>query len=345
MRRYLPLLLMSFFLVVLVVIGTTLLAGYAGKQDPRPTKTIVVYTTLPVEQAAVLALEYEKTAGIRVSFLPLAPADLLLKAGQDAGSPQAGDLILTSQDVLQQAKKDKLLSTHASEATDAIPDRFGDADGYWLGVWYDPIVFAANKDFLRGLSQPPARWDDLTKNNTYRLAITDFLAADASANLLYSLAGVHGETQTLAYLAKIHPKIVQYSKFLATPPRMAGLGEVDIAIAVQSETLRYIKDGFPLQIIYPEDGTAYLLTGVGLLAGAPNKEDAKRFIDWLLQDQALAVLDANQFYIVPTNPETQLYKTYESRKISLFEFEDKLTTEQKAKLLDTWVQKVRLSPR
>ena len=37
--------------------------------------------------------------------------------------------------------------------------------------------------------------------------MTDFLAAEAAANLLYTMAAAKGEEQTLAYLAKVHPKI------------------------------------------------------------------------------------------------------------------------------------------
>lgn len=345
MRRYLPLLLISFFLVVLVVTGTTLLAGYAGKQDPKNLTTIVIYTTLPVEQVAVLAQEYEKSAGVRVNAVPLTPADLLLKVKSETGTPRAPDLILTDQAGLTAAKADKLLTAYTSELTDVIADRFTDNDGFWIGVWYDPLIFAANQDYLKGLPERPSEWADLTKINNYRLVITDFLVADASANLLYSLTAANGEKQALAYLSKIHPKIIQYAKFLATPPRTVGLGEADIAIAVQSETIRYVKDGFPLQIIYPKDGTAFQLTGIGLAAGAPHEAEAKRFIDWIVQDSAQATLERNGFFFVPTNPETKLYKEYSAKNLVLFDEQDKLTADQRAKLLDKWVQTVRLSPR
>lgn len=355
MRRYLPLLLISFFLVVIAIAGTTLLAGHAGKQTPENRKNIVIYTALPLEQVAVLAQEYEKTSGLRVSVVPVSPSDILTRLVLESGSPRA-DIILANRDVLDQAKKAKLLAAYTSEQTDVIPERFADDDSYWTGIWYDPIIFAVNQDFLKKLPQPPAKWADLAKDN-YRLAITDFLAADASANLLYTLAAIEGETETLSYFAKLHPRIVQYAKFLATPPRMAGMGEADVAVAVHSESLRYVKDGFPLKIIFPEDGTAYLLTGVALNAGAPHDADAKRFIDWIVQEPAQIILNANKFFLIPTNPEIKLGTTpdiklakddkskEQQKPIELFEYQDKLTAEQKAKLLDKWVQTVRLGPK
>lgn len=342
MRRYLPLFLLAFFVVVLIVVGTTFLAGYADKKKPDTTKSIVLYTTIPVEQAAVLAQEYERQSGVRVDVVPMSPADMITKGLTEAGHPRA-DLVLTNRETLIELNKHKLFASYSSEQIDIIPERFIDADNNWTGLWYDPIIVAANRDFIKKQPQPLATWADLAKANNYRLVITDFLAADASANLLFTLTAVNGEEATLALLGKLHPKVVQYAKFLATPPRTVGLGEADIGIAVYSETLRYVLDGFPVDILYPKDGTAFLLTGVGLMKGAPHTPDAKKFVDWLVQDPAQDVLAQNKFYLIPTNPETKAYKNYNAKNIHLYEYEDKLSAEQKAKLLDKWVQTVRLS--
>lgn len=343
MRRYFPLLLISFFIVA-VALSATFLAGYAGRQDPSVVRSISLYTTLPVEQAELLAQEYEKSTGVRVNVVPLSTADLLTRAKLESAAPKA-DVFLASADTLELAKKAKLLQPFASEQTDIVPSRLSDSDDYWTGVWYDLIVFAANKDYLKKLPAPPASWAALAEIPNCRLVLTDFLAAEASANLLYSLATEGGEEQTLAYLTKLHPKIVQYAKFLATPVRMVGLGEADIAVAVQSETLRYVRDGFPIEEIFPSEGTAIFLTAAGLAAGAPHADDAKKFIEWLLRDQAQQALYNNKYYLVPTNPEAKLAKDYNIKGLKIFDYKTALTPEQKAKLMDKWVQTVRLASR
>ncbi len=344
MRRYLPLLLIAFFLIVVILTGSiTQLAGNAGKQNPANIKNITVYTTLPIEQVAVLAQEYEKTQNVQVNVVPLSGEDLLARVKAESANPRA-DIILATGSILEQVKKAGVFAPYSSEQTDIILDRFQDSSNYWTGVWYDPIVFVANKDYLKKLPQSPAKWDDLTKDSSMRIGMTDFLAAEASANLLYSFTAVKGENSTLTYLKKLHPQIVQYAKFLATPVRMAGLGEVDIAIAVQSEAIRYINNNFPIKIIYPDEGTAFLLTGAGLVNGAPHSTEAKQFLDWLTQDVAQATLEKNNFYFIPTNPESRIYKEYAAKNIKLFDAKDTLTDEQKRQLLDKWIQTVRFKP-
>lgn len=343
MRRYMPLMFLSFFLVFLAIIGTDLM-GHAGEQTPENIKSVVLYTNLPVEQVSLFAEEYENVGKIHVSIIPLSDQDLLTRLQTESNGPQA-DLVLATTAVLDQAKANHLLAPVTSEQTDMVPDRFKDKDNLWIGTWYDPIVFAVNRDFAKKLSQPIAKWADLTKdNNKFRIGMTDFLASEASANLLYTLQAVEGETATLAFFKKMHPQIVQYAKFLATPVRMAGMGEVDIAVAVQSESIRYLNDGFPISIVYPEEGTAFSLTGIALVAHAPHASDALPFIDWLLQDDAQNLLQNHKFYFVPTHPDTKIAKFYETKHIKLFDSQP-LTVMQQHELMDKWIQSVRLSPR
>jgi iron(III) transport system substrate-binding protein len=336
MKRYLPLLVIS-FLVMLIITGTTYLIGYAGKQNKNSLPTITVYTTLPIEQVDVLAQEYEKIAKVKVNIAPYTEKDLFARLIEESGAPKA-DLILANRKTLKQARNSALLIPYQSESTDIIPNKFQDTDGYWVGVWYDPVVFAVNQDYLKTTVKKPAKWSDLPFDAKQKLGLTDFLAADAAANLLYTLVAANGEEQTLDFLKKIHPQVVQYAKFLATPARMASMGEVDLAISVHSEAMRYVQDGFPLQIFYPEDGTAFLLTGVGLVRGTAQANEAKQFIDWLTQDDAVSIMAQNKFYFIPTNADTKMYHEYAAKNIILLDHHDMYSSAQQNKILDKWVQ-------
>lgn len=371
MRRYLPILLMACFLIVSVIAGSYYVAGYAGDQSAANIPSITLYTTLPTEQVNVIAQEYEKNTHVVIRIVPLSEQELAAKLQIESSSPRA-DIILANSSILQQARKTGELIPYTSEIMDIIPDRFQDPGNYWTGVWYDPIIWAANQDYLRQRGQDPAKWSDLVtdeniqssqdaqdpklpknaktasprdpllKGAGLRIGLTDFLAADAAANLLYTFAAVYGEEKTLDYLGKLHPNVIQYAKFLATPVRMAGMGEVDVAVAVQSEALRYIRNGFPLKILYPADGTAYLLTAAALVKGGPHTAEAKQFMEWLVQDAAFLALEKNDYFFIPANPDTHAYKEYADKDLKLFVKEKELSGEQQRKLLDKWVQTVRL---
>lgn len=340
MRRYRILFMISFVLLIVLFSGNIYMSGYAGKAEDKTLDSITVYTTLPSELSAVLAGEYEKSNKIKVNFVHYSQDDLLSR--MKARHNVEADVVMTDQEVFRKLEEQDKLSKYTSEYTDVVSKRLKDEDGSWVGVWYDPIVFCANRDYLLSLPHIPLGWHELAADNS-RLGITDFLAADASANLLFTFVAEKDEQWTFDLLKQYHPRIVQYSKYLASPVRMAGMGEVDIAIAVQSETIRYRNEGFPISVIYPREGTAYMLTGAGVIRSSSNKEQARAFVDWLLQDDVQLALQKNKFYFVPANYATIAYKAYTGKDLKLFDQYSILSGEERRAVLDRWVKEVRFN--
>ncbi len=160
---------------------------------------------------------------------------------------------------------------------------------------------------------------------------------------MFQMISQFGDMETYKILSQLHPKVVQYAKYLSNPVRQAGMGEVDISIAVESETLRYMQNGYPLKIIYPVDGTSYMLTGVGISTVDASKiKTAELFADWLLSDEAQRVLQSNGFYFLPTNPQTLAHKKFAGKNLTLFESIQNFTPQQKYEFLDRWVKQIRL---
>ena len=340
MGRYTILLITSFVIMLGVITGTMYISGTGShKESNRLLGEITVFTTLPTENVSYLAEAYEKNYHIKVNFMPMSEGDLTKYLQQ----PGRGDMVLTDSRILRRAAGEGWLVPYGSLHGDSVSRNLKDANDYWTGTWYDPVVFAINKDYMQRTVNFPLGWQDLAENDAIRIGITDFLAADSAANLYFFLTAQFGEGKTLSMLQSIHPHVVQYAKYLSTPVRMAGMGEVDIAVAVQSEVLRYIEDGYPLKIIQPAEGTAYMLTGTGILLNAPHEEQAKKFADWLLTDEAMLVLQSNKFYFIPCNPDTLAYKQLAVRNPSLFEQLADFSKEKQQELLDKWVKQVRIS--
>lgn len=345
MRRYTSLLLTAFLLFILVVAGSAYFAGARQDDRNRPLREIVVYTTLPAEHASILTNAYEQSHNVRVNFVPLSSGEIIkrLQAQAEAGDEGAASMVLADKDTLNKAAVAGYFTPYLSEAGDQVPENFRQRDGYWVGVWYDPIVFCMNKDYLLTLPLVPDTWKELAAQPQVRIGITDFLAADASANLFMSMVAQFGDAATYDIWRQIHPKVVQYARYLSNPVRQAGMGEVDVAIAVESEAIRYMQGGYPLKIVYPADGTAAMITGTGIAykAKPADAAAAKEFADWLLSDEAQQALQKKEFYFVPTNPGTLSYKFFAGKNMLLFDQPVNFTDQQRHDFLDRWVKEVR----
>ena len=345
MRRYTSLFLTAFALFLVVLCGSAYLAGADDAQKQRPMREILAYTTLPPAQVEMLSEEYEKSNRVRVNFVPLSQQDLLERLKeQETDAKNGAAVVLADKDTLSKAAKDGCFTPYISEAGDAAAEMFKDPNGLWTGVWYDPVVFCVNRDYLKQQQVITDTWAGLSELDDARIGITDFLAADASANLLISMIGQYGDAATYQIWRQIHPHVVQYAKYLNNPVRQAGMGEVDISVAVQSETLRYLNDGYPVKIIYPADGTAYMLMGTGIAKSMPEDQTAaaEAFADWLLTDEAQQLLQRNGFYFMPTNPATLAYKSFAGKNLVLFDQSVEFTPQQKHDFLDRWVKYIRL---
>ena len=344
MRRYTSLLLMAFALFLIVLAGSAYLAGADDAREQRPMREVIAYTTLPAAQVERLSDEYERVSRVRVNFVPLSQGDILRRLKErESGQGKAPAVVLADRETMDRAAEMGAFIPYVSESGDAVAENFKEPNGLWIGVWYDPVIFCVNRDYLRQQVILPDTWVKLSQMNA-RIGVTDFLAADASANLLISMIGQYGDAAAYQIWRDIHPHVVQYAKYLSNPVRQAGMGEVDISVAVQSETLRYLNDGYPLKIIYPADGTAYMLTGTGITKSTQAEQTAaaQAFADWLLTDEAQQVLQRNGFYFLPTNPGTLAYKSFSGKNLVLYDQMVRFTPEQRHDLLDRWVKYIRL---
>ena len=156
MRRYTILFLTAFLFIISAIAGTSYRAG----ADERISEIeLSAYTTLPPETVTILADAYEKENHVRVNFMPLAAKDLIQKtADDDVSDPtvvDTVDVIVADSEVLNSLADRNLLQNHASEINDAVKNNFKDDRDRWIGIWYDPVIFCTNKDYLGKLKEIP----------------------------------------------------------------------------------------------------------------------------------------------------------------------------------------------
>ncbi len=313
---------------------------YADRQQgANHVGRLTVLTTLPVEAVAPLAAEYGRLTGITPDFVPLNGAELLkrVRNGQ-------GELVLADGETLRKVAADGGFVPYISEASDQVSEAFHGPNDAYVGVWYDPMVIAVNSDYCKALKSLPLTWRELEAlPSNARLAMTDFPAASASAELFVCLSNVYGADKTLGFFSRIHPRIIQYAKYLSTPARMAGMGEADVVIVSGSEAIRYIEQGYPLRLIWPEDGTSFVMTGVGITTAGGESAIAGAFADWLLTDEAMLVMRCHDLFYMPTNPTAIATKAFVGKGHVLFEQpEEPMSAADRQRLLDRWVREVRM---
>jgi iron(III) transport system substrate-binding protein len=63
-------------------------------------------------------------------------------------------------------------------------------------------------------------------------------------------------------------------------------GEMPVGLTSEFNIVASQAEGFPVVAIYPKDGTALINDASGIVKGAPNPENAKKFLDFINSKRA-----------------------------------------------------------
>ncbi len=282
------------------------LSGGVAAQDVSGELTVLC---TPQEDWCVkMVEEFEAATGIPTSYVRMSSGEALarLRAGAEApefdvwwGGPADGQIA---------AGAEGLIEPYISPNAAVISDEQKAADGTWTGVYVGALGLCSNQVILDELGVGvPGSWDDLLvpelKGN---VAVAHPASSGTAYTTFYTqITRLGGADEGLAYMADLHPNILQYTKSGSAPGGMAGRGEIATAIIFSHDCVKNIEAGFEdLVVSFPSEGTGYEIGAVALVNGAQNPENAKKWIDWSLQADTQAIGPTVGSFQLPTNPET-----------------------------------------
>ena len=257
---------------IVAVLGLSLAASLWAASN-----TVVVYTAHEESIINALVPMFEKETGIKVDYVKLGSGDVIKRAKAEAGNPKA--------DVIWSIGGEQLEADNAILAPYTPKDWDKIAKVYKVGTNWLPYtgimnVFVVNTNMLKP-NQYPKKWTDLTDARFKKLISS--ARADKSGSSYMQLANVlsiYGDKGWDIYTNIMKNMVISASSGAVS--KFVNDGEQAVGITLEDNAFRFLSGGGPVAIVYPEDGTVAAPDGIALLKGAPNLENAKRFIDWTL---------------------------------------------------------------
>ena len=112
-------------------------------------------------------MNIKKDANIQVNFIPIAKEDLINNFQHN--NIKDVDMVLADSTVLEELKKFKCINKqYIWRRRYCKRANLKDNNNSWIGVWYDPIVFCYNLDYVKNNWQIPLTWNDLAQNNNIK---------------------------------------------------------------------------------------------------------------------------------------------------------------------------------
>lgn len=241
--------------------------------------------------------DFEDMTGITINRIE-GNADELIARMEAEGANSPADILLTvDTSRLERAKNAGVLQSIESDILETrIPASLQDADNQWFGFSQRArIIFYDKND----VANPPQTYVDLA-DPAYKGMVCHRSSTNVySQTLLSAVIENHGEEAAKEWAAGV------VDNFARTPQggdtdQLRGLvsGECDISISNTYYFARAIRrdvSGLPEEAradigwVFPSqnaEGAHMNLSGGGVAANAPNKENAIKFLEYLASDQA-----------------------------------------------------------
>lgn len=253
---------------------------------------VTVYMPSPAGLADKIAAGFKASTGVEVEVFQGTTGEILARLEAEEANPIADVVILASwSDGLGMKVSDKLMSYTPANA-DKIVEGWIDADSTLFGYSASAVGVIYNTTIIPELF---ADWGELA-GEEYRdtLAIPDPEKSGACKDFVAGFVNQYGweAFEGMAANGMIVPGANKAALEAVTT------GEVGILVAgVDYNAYSSMAKGEPLNIYYPAGGTVVNPRPAMIMKTAPNVDNAKAFVDYLLSDEAQKlVADA---YLLP----------------------------------------------
>ncbi len=344
MKRYIPLVCVIVFIVALLGFSNYIWYEQQRQQEEQSSyeteRHIVAVSDMPADVNAELSAAFYKQTGMHVQIISKTDDELhqQMKTAHDGEMP---DVLIAAEPVLRQAAAIQQLKPYASIQTETVPYAFKDADGYWNGLWLNPMVFVVSYEYHARRGIEIHTWDDLLRDPMLTIAFPDLASMDMAGDFLCSLVEVNGSEEAGLYLRALQSHVAAYSKSMASSVRRVASGEVNLGVVDAVTARQYRQDGAPIYILYPRDGTSYWLTGAAVTVQCQDEELAAAFVEWLYSPDVDAVLRKNHLYFTYASETARKILDSQGQELVLFPTKKQYTDAGRRDLQNWWIKSVR----
>jgi 2-aminoethylphosphonate transport system substrate-binding protein len=238
---------------------------------------------------------FTKATGIRVQYVEGGSGVVADRVAKEKSNPQA-DLLVTLPPFMQRAAVAGLLQPYTPAGADQIAAQDKDPQGrfYALVNDYPNFIYDA-----AALKQPPKTYDDLLDpkfKNKIQYS-TPGQAGDGTALMLQVIHAFGNKDAGFEYLKKLQANNLGPSSSTGKLTALVNKGEIWVANGDIQMNLSQMGDNPNIRVFWPEGPngkreTFALPYYIGLVNGAPDADNGKKLMDFLLSKDAQMQISA-----------------------------------------------------
>jgi iron(III) transport system substrate-binding protein len=318
--------------------------GSNGGDSPQIGQVTVLCTQVEAFCAG-MTTAFTADTGIAASYVNLGAGAALARLQAGASAPEFDVWAGGQAENHIAAAADGLNENYVSKEAANLPEGDFDPDGAWAGFYVDTMGFCSNKASLDTLGvDVPTSWEDLLNPALKgQISVADPATVGTGYMFVWTQVVRNDGDQEAAfdYLAQLNKNILNYEQVASAPIQTAGTGEIAVAIGIASDCQKLIDQGFnDLQITYPSEGTGFGIGAVNVVAGAPNPEGGKAFMDWILSADAQNLFANIPVNTPPLNPDAENRIAVDTSDAKLVDWDKQAAADARADLTARFTEEI-----
>ena len=292
-------------LVAAALAVTTL--GLSSVVAQQKQVNILCAVTLPWCEA--LGPAFQKESGVKLNFVRLSTAEGLARLRAEKANPSFDVFFGGTGDPHYEAWSTGLTQFYRVKEYENLRRELRFAVGLSYVPLYQGILgFGINPAVFKAKNLPPLKCFKDLANPAYKglIQIANPNTSGTAYVFMTTLISLFGEEAAFKLMANIHPNVSEYTRSGVAPRVALGNGSAGIGIQFMHDLIEFKKQGFPIQVIAPCEGTGYEIGGLSLIKGTRNLENAKLFMDWAVSPAAQALGAKAGAFSLPSNVKTPI---------------------------------------
>ena len=286
-----------------------LVVAFAGGCWRASENEVVVYSALDAEFAAPILEQYERAQAVTVranyDVESTKTVGLVTRIQQEQQRPRCD--LFWNNEILHtlRLEKEGLLEPYASPSAASYPSNYRSPQGYWHGFAARARVLIVNTERIPE-DQRPQSVDDLIDpqwKGQVGVAKPLFGTTATHACVLFAQWGPE-KAEAFFRRLKENAQVLSGNKQVALA---VGRGELAFGLTDTDDAVIEQEAGKPVVIIYPDQqeggmGTLFIPNTLAIIRGAPNADEARGLVDYLLRGDVESQLAAGPSAQFPVNP-------------------------------------------
>ena len=242
---------------------------------------------------------FEERTGIKVSVESLGTGDCMKRIASEAAQEYCSFDLMYGGSLANYVANAGLFQDYVSPEDANLMEAYRNTRGYCTNYTIDGSVLLVNTDMLAELGVEVTGYADLLKPELVGKIASADPASSSSAfcqltNMLLAMGGYESEEAwTYVHDLFVGQQVAITSGSSAVYKGVYN-GEYAVGLTYEDPCVTLIKDGATnIKVVYPVEGTVFLPAQIGIVKNAKNVENAQKFVDFMLSEEAQIFLAEN----------------------------------------------------